>query len=224
MAKLSDLVLRTSEVTGVSLPTVREISRRLREGGLIHTGKGGRYGGAKMAPNDAARLLTALLIAGASTFSLADIVSLTKKYLALRAHGARGQRLALTRWGRQLGLPELCELKTGHTFDEAFTALMVSFLNGQYERRRAKWNWGSVLLTIETDPEPQAQITIAGDGYWSLFYVRRAAADHINPAAAKKWSDIPENQTFDLTVRSQITEMTLKCIGLLLRKPELADG
>jgi hypothetical protein len=45
MAKLSDLVLRSSEITGVPLPTVREISRRLRENHLIQTGVGGRYGG-----------------------------------------------------------------------------------------------------------------------------------------------------------------------------------
>ena len=70
VAKLKDLVERCSEVTGVPLPTVREISRRLRENDLIQTGVGGRYGGADMKPEHAASRLTALMIVKTSATSM----------------------------------------------------------------------------------------------------------------------------------------------------------
>src|SRR5271170_3484731 len=102
MAKLSDLILCTSEVTGIPEGTVREISRRLREDGLIGTGKGGRYGGAEMTPNDAASLLTALLIVRASSISLSDIARLTKGHLkGLTSHNPRGHRMVLGGWDRR---------------------------------------------------------------------------------------------------------------------------
>src|SRR4029077_11225564 len=91
MAKLSELVLRTAEVTGIPEATVREVSRRLREGGLIQTGKGGRYGGAGMTPKDAASLLTGLLIVKASSTPFNEIASLTKDHLrALTSHVGHG--------------------------------------------------------------------------------------------------------------------------------------
>src|SRR6476660_7040151 len=70
MAKLSDLISCTSAIMGVPFPTVQEVSRRLREAGIIQTGKGGRYGGIGMTPSDATSLLTTLLIMRASFASL----------------------------------------------------------------------------------------------------------------------------------------------------------
>jgi hypothetical protein len=224
MAKLSHLVLRTSEVTGISLPTVREVSRRLRESGLIRTGKGGRYGGADMTPNDAARLLTALLIVRGSAGSMADIVSHTKTYLILPSHGARDNRFVLARWSRQLGLPELCELKPGHTFESAFTALIGSFSNGQFERRMEEWGSGSAHVALETLPDPEVRITITGDLIWTLLFVRRVAAKYITPKIPTRWSYIYEGNRFDLSVRSEISQETLKSIGLLLQKSETTHG
>jgi len=230
MTKLSDLVLRTSDVTGVPLATVREISRRLREGGLIRTGKGGRYGGADMTPHDAARLLTALLIVRVSASSLADIVSHTKAYLDLQSHGARGRGFALGNWERQLGLPELTDLKSGHTLESAFTALIASFLNNQFERRMDKWGSGSVELTIMSArplggiSEPEARITITGDKLWTLLYLRPAAAKYITPTMPTKWSDIFLAEQFDLSVQSRISEATLKSVGLLLQDSKTTHG
>jgi hypothetical protein len=56
------------------LPTVREISRRLREARLIRQGKGGRYGAVQiMTPDDAASLLTALMLVKASAASFSAV-------------------------------------------------------------------------------------------------------------------------------------------------------
>src|SRR6516164_9520342 len=81
MAKLSDLISCCSDVTGVPPAAVREISRRLREGRLIRTGTGGRYGGADMTHDDASSLLTALLIDRTTSVSLSQIVWLTRSHL-----------------------------------------------------------------------------------------------------------------------------------------------
>jgi hypothetical protein len=223
MAKLSDLVLSISEVTGVRVPTVREISRRLREGGLIRTGKGGRYGGADMSPNDAARLITALLIVRASGVSLTDIVSHTRTYLGLQSHGARGRSLVLARWSHRIGLPELTELKPGHTFEDALTGLIISFSNRRFEQMMDKWGSGGVLLTIESPtgfPHPEARIHLVGDRGRVLYYVRRAAAKILDPKIPTKWSDIYEGKQADLGVQSYIGPSTLKVIGSLLQNAE----
>src|SRR5690242_721425 len=117
MAKLSDLVVQTSQVTGIGEATVRELARRLREAELIGTGKGGRYGGADMSSRDAARLLTGLLIVRATSLPLNEIAALTSIYLkGIKAHTGRGKQMVLARWDRNLGLHALCELDRGHTF------------------------------------------------------------------------------------------------------------
>src|SRR5262249_12272844 len=133
MAKLSNLILQTADVTGIPEATVREISRRLREGGLIKTGRGGRYGGADMTPNDAAYLLSGLLIARATSLSFTDIAAMAASLMkGLTSHHPRGHRMIPARWDPRLELSELCKLKAGHSFGEAFVALIASFMNGEF--------------------------------------------------------------------------------------------
>src|SRR6266849_2432707 len=119
MAKLSDLILCTSEITGIPQATVREVSRRLREGHLIQTGKGGRYGGADMMPRDAVILLTALLIVRGFSVPFTNVASLTRGYLRLTAHRPYRDRMVWARWDRRLALAQLCRLESGHTFEDA---------------------------------------------------------------------------------------------------------
>jgi hypothetical protein len=230
MAKLSDLVLRTSRVTGIPTPTVREVARRLREAGFISTGKGGRYGGAHMTPRDAAGLLTALLIVRATAISMAEIAPITKAYLrGLTSHSPRGHRMVLDRWDRRLRLPELCRLNSFHTFEDAFTALIASFVNRDFERGMAKWNCVSLFVKIGRPrpvgsrvPQPEAKIEFETGAFdrLDLFYISRRTAKRIEAISARKWSDIPEDVEFDMYVGAEISERTLKSIGLLLRDSE----
>jgi hypothetical protein len=233
MAKLTDLVRCTSEVTGIPVATVREVSRRLREDDLIQTGKGGRYGGAEMTASDAASLLTALLIMRASSHSLSEILPLTKIHLrSLKSYSGRVQRMVSGRWDRRLGLSELCQLKPGHSFEDALTELIASFVNNDFERAMPKLDTVSLFITVANprpvagvSPEPEAKIEFetGAFGRLGLFYLRRREAERSGMAAAKKWSDIPQNRRFDLGVSAQITEATLKSVGLLLRNSEATD-
>jgi hypothetical protein len=224
MARLSDLVQRTSEVTGTPVPAVRELGRRLREGGLIRTGKGGRYGGSDMTQRDAARLLTALLITKAEGTSLTNIVSQTKTCLALKAHGARGRGLVIAPWNRRLGIPELCELKPGHSLEDAFTALIAVFSSQHFEGWMRKQGAGEVLLTLnnsqleELMPEHAARIFIAGfKKAWMMTYMKASVAVLVDPTIPKAWSDFSARAGSDLFVESMITGRTFKAIGDLLQ-------
>ncbi len=233
MAKLSDLVSRSSEATGVPVATVREISRRLREAELIRTGMGGRYGGADMMPSDAASLLTALLIVRASSVSLADIVALTRSHLNFRAYKPDSHPLLMGRWDPPLFLPQLERLKRGHTFGDSLSALIGSIANGDLKRATKDWalirprriapSFTLDVFVNSPKPHPEAWIEFGAPAFdrLSLIYVRPQDVKMvIIPDAPRKWSDLSADTGFDLTVRASITENTLSSIGLLLRNSE----
>jgi hypothetical protein len=228
MAKLSDLVLRSSEITGVPLPTVREISRRLRENHLIQTGVGGRYGGADMTPEHAAGLLTALMIVRTSATSMRSVARLTRSHLEdLKSYSGR--------WSRILALPQLRGLKSAHTFGDAFTALLASIADGDLERAIKKWaldkphGTGSFFeLTVKIDsPNPflQASIEFHTSAFdrLTMFYTR--PRDKVTfEGLPRRWSDISEEPRYDLRVSATLQDPTLKSIGLLLRNSEVEYG
>jgi hypothetical protein len=226
MAKLSDLVLRSSEITGVPLPTVREISRRLRENHLIQTGVGGRYGGADMTPEHAAGLLTALMIVRTSATSMRSVARLTRSHLEdLKSYSGR--------WSRVLALPQLRGLKPAHTFGDAFTALLASIADGDLERAIKKWaldkphGTGSFFeLTVKIDsPKPflQASIEFHTPSRLTMFYARPRDKLTLEDWP-RRWSDISEEPGYDLRVSATLQESTLKSIGLLLRNSEVEYG
>jgi hypothetical protein len=220
MAKLSDLITRSSEVTGVPIPTVREISRRLREARLISTGKRGRYGGTDMAPGDAASLLTGLLIARASTASLDEVTLLTKSHLQdLACQGDDDGRS----WSNWLALPQLSRLKLGHTFGDALIALIASISNGDMERSIEKRNadrqrgiarYFEIKVEInKPTPHQEAKIGFRTPTFFqSVVYLRRGDIVLYPP---RTWSDV-EDLGDDLRVSAAISESTLKAIGDLL--------
>jgi hypothetical protein len=221
MAKLSDLVLRSSEITGVSVATVREIGRCLREAGLISTGQRGRYGGAEMVPRDAACLLTALLIVRASAAPLSDITFLTKAHMQnLIARGDDDRRS----WSNKLALPQLSNLKFSHTFGDAFSALIASISNGDVERSIRKWSsrrrHGTTprfeIKVQINKPAPHQEALIgfrAATFDQSVVYLRQGDLVLYPPQG---WSDI-DDLGYDLRVSATIHEPTLKAIGVLLR-------
>jgi hypothetical protein len=233
MAKLSDLIFRTSDVTGVPFATVQEVSRRLREGGLIQTGKGGRHGGADMTPHDAASLLTALLIVRASSISLSEIVRLTRINLRdFRSYSSQGDRLVLDTWDQKLALPQLCRLKSGHTFGEALTALISSVANGDLKHAITVWASNrphGVAPYFEFEakingPRPYSEARIdfntsAFDAW--LIYLRPQDTKKFKVVLTpppRKARDLFELEPlgFDLVVTATIRQETLTEIGRLL--------
>jgi hypothetical protein len=229
MAKLSDLISCTSEVTGVPVATVQEVSRRLREGGLIQTGKGGRYGGADMAPEDAAGLLTALLVLKASSASLSEIVRLTRFHLReLKAHSDKGDHHVFDTWDQPLALPQLCRLKKGHTFGESLSALISSISKGELTNAVADWasrrpQGVAAFFQFEVRldgprPHSAAQITFntAAFEMW-LTYLR--PLDRAVPVPLpRKARDLLrlKSHGFNLVVASSVDQETLTAIGTLL--------
>jgi DNA-binding IscR family transcriptional regulator len=221
MAKLSDLVSRSAEITGVPRPTVQEVSRRLREANLIQTGKGGRYGGAAMTPQDAASLLTALMIVRTSAPSMRTVAQLTRSHLReLKSYSGR--------WRRDVAPPQLYRLKPTHTFGDAFSALLASIAEGDLENTIKEWaqygpfgtgfffdltvNIGSLL------PFPEASIEFQTPAFdrWTMSYYRPRDKKNITPLP-RRWSEGAVGWAYDLQVSATIREPTLKSIGLLLR-------
>jgi hypothetical protein len=235
MAKLSDLVSCTSKVTGVSLATVQEAGRRLREGKLIQTGTGGRYGGADMAAEDAASLLTAILILRASSASLSEIVRLTRFHLKeLRAHN-QGDRFVLDSWHQELALPQLCRLKKGHTFGDALTSLINSISNGDLDKAIKYWassrprNVGPYfdfgVTVYGPRPFSEAQIYFRTSAFErDLNYLR--PLDRVKPVAMRRSArDLREIKPlgFNLVVSAGIDDYTLAEVGALLARVERND-
>jgi hypothetical protein len=224
MAKLSALVSRTSDVTGMPVETVRELGRRLREAGLIGTGAGGRYGGADMTPRDAAGLLTALLIVRASSISLTKIMQHTEDHLrGLKSHRPSGHRMVPARWSKAVRLPELCRLKTGHSFGEAFTALIASFSTQDFQRAMKEFGTVDVavrVISARPDPEVRIEFFIGKSGHMQLIYILPREAKRSEVVSPRKWSDIRDDLHFDMAVQANVGQATLKAIGLLLRDSE----
>jgi DNA-binding transcriptional ArsR family regulator len=199
MAKLSELVSETSEITGVPIATVREIGRRLREAGLIRTGKGGRYGGADMTSSDAASLLTALLLSRASFLFHSDIVAQTRLYLNdFKAYHVK--RDFMGRWDHRISLPKLCELDRGHTFGDALIAL-IDFRNFLRDFRVE-------VGVVSPRPFPRAYIQFYTPRFGTI------ALDYLLPRDAQKQfsvdsPDLYPQVPFDLLVTSIISHDSL---------------
>jgi hypothetical protein len=232
MAKLSDLVLLTSQITGLPEATVREVSRRLREAGLIQTGKGGRYGGADMMPKDAVSLLTGLSIVRAFSVPITEIAPITRAYLRrLTSHRPHRDCMVSARWDTRLALTQLRRLKSGHTFEDAFTALIASFSNGEFEREMVKWNGVNLIIELygalpgdvpDTDPGAIIYLNTGTFGEHNLAYIRHGSAGASYKVLPKNWSEIPGPSVFfDLTVSASYRLPTLKSIGLLLKNSGL---
>jgi hypothetical protein len=229
MAKLSDLISCASKVTGVPFATAQEVSRRLREGGLIQTGKGGRYGGADMAPEDAASLLTGLLVLKASSVSLSEIVRLTRFHLReLKAHRDNGNRHVLDTWDQPLALPQLCRLRKGHAFGESLSAFISSISKGELTNAVAEWTARRphgvapfFAFQVRVDgPRPhsaaQIRFNTAAFEMW-LTYLR--PLDRVVPVPPpRKTRDLLELKPrgFNLVVSADVDEETLTAIGTLL--------
>jgi hypothetical protein len=121
MASPAQLVDAVSDATGVSLPTIVDIDRKLVKGNLRTVGGRG-FSAAQMTPLDAARLLTAVLASPQANAS----VDAVERYAQTRIDKARSSE---TLFGAA-NLDDLAALPARHSFVDAVAALIASASTG----------------------------------------------------------------------------------------------
>jgi hypothetical protein len=208
MATPGQLVEALHLVTGIPLPTIVDLDRKLVIGGLRTKGGRGLHA-AQMTPLDAARLMTALL--GSSHANAA--VDAVRRYAATRCENDRSS-------DEQFGpskIDELTSLAANHSFVDAMTALIGAI------------STGSLAKLIDDDAE--------GTGpHIEIFALTRATRGRIRisglpdgltasmeyipcPAAAKRTTRrgmAIEQGSGDLEQSRRITEQTIFRVAKIL--------
>jgi hypothetical protein len=212
MASPAELVRTVSSATGVPLPTVVDIDRRLVKGKL--RAKAGRgFNAAQMTPLDAARLLTAVLASGQAN-AAADAV---ERYTKTRIDKTRSSDKL---FGAE-GLDDLAALPARQSFVDALTALIVSASSGSLARLIAtsEDGWIPHIEVFAFTWAVRGRIRVAGlpNGLTaSVEYV--PATTRIKPSHAKKLARTAgsDDSTGDLEQSRRVTERTILPIAALL--------
>jgi hypothetical protein len=121
MASPAQLMTTVSDATGVPLPTITDIDRRLVKGNLRT--KGGRgFNAARMTPLDAARLLTAILGSPQANTSAEAVLRYAETHVDRRrsSEGLFGG----------IEVDDLAHLPARHSFVDGLAALIGSAANG----------------------------------------------------------------------------------------------
>lgn len=202
MAGPAQLIQAVSVTTGVPLPTVTDIDRRLVKVGLRSKGGRGRSA-ANMTPLDAARLLTAILAAPQATLSVEAVT----RYAETKPDKTRSTDGLF----RQVELDDLSRLPARHGFVDALAALIASVSTGSLHRLMAKVGKGW-QLQIEVFAFTRAtwgRIRLAGlpNGLTaSLEYRPTKSSGHVATTA----------HTGDLEQSRRITAATILPVARLL--------
>ena len=212
MASPAELVQTVSSLTGVALPTVVDIDRKLVKAGLRT--KGGRgFNAARMSPLDAARLLTAVL-AGPQATEAADAV---ERYSNTHADKTcSSEKLFAT-----AKLADLGTLPDPHSFVDALAALISSASTGALAELVASEEMPSIEVFAFTRAV-RGRIRIAGlpDGLTaSVEYCPAPATPRSSRHKRRPVRDAPEDERIgDLEQSRRITERTIWPIARLLAK------
>ena len=219
VAKLRDLVAVISDVTNISVTTVKEVARRLRESQLIQTGKGGRYGGAEMQVSDAVSLFAGLLALKASGVSLEAMPPITRALLRAKGQGIYNGTRRAARWPRELQLPLLQHLQAGHSFKDALSALVASEISGDLARhaKRVEGQQREPLSVEVHYPEFSARID---------FTVPRTRGSGPRAYTSVDVDYLPQNGLGApaLRISAAITLPAISEVAALLNAPGLAEG
>lgn len=213
MASPAQLVQVVSGTTGVPLPTVVDIDRKLVIGKLRT--KGGRgFSVAQMTPLDAARLLTAVLTCPQAN-AAADAVG---RYAETRVDKMRSSEKLFG----AAGLDDLAGLPARHGFIDALAALIESASTGSLAEliAKAKSDWVPSIEVFAFTRAVHGRIRIAG-----LPSGRTASIEYV-PASADRTSG-PDRRNRSRIVRAgdwigdleqsrRITEGTILPIAELL--------
>jgi hypothetical protein len=203
-----------SATTGVPLPTVVDIDRKLVKGKLRT--KGGRgFNAAHMTPLDAARLLTAVLGSPQANTS----VEAVERYAKTRVDKARSSDKLFG----AAKLDDLAALPARHSFVDALAALIVSAATGSLAKLTANSSdgWLPHIEVFAFTRATRGRIRIAGlpNGLTaSLEYI--SAVAETKPARAKKIGRrrdaLADESVGDLEQSRRITERTVLAIARLL--------
>jgi len=214
MATPAQLVRTVSAATGVPLPTVVDIDRKLVTGKLRT--KGGRgFSAAQMTPLDAARLLTAVLASPQSNAA----VEAVERYAQTRVDKARSGD---TLFGA-ITLDDLAALPARHGFVDALAALIVSASSGSLARliTESGDGWVPHIEIFAFTRATRGRIRISGlpNGLTATVEYVPAPAG-IKPARAKKIGGsriaVADDSVGDLEQSRRITECTILPIAGLL--------
>ena len=216
MATPAQLVKMISDVTGVPLPTIVDIDRKLVKGKLRT--KGGRgFNAARMTAQDAARLLTAVLASPQANAS----VEAVGRYANTRVDKARSSEKLFG----AAKLDDLAALPARYGFIDALAALIASASTGSIAKLMASSNdgWLPHIEIFAFTRATHGRIRIAGlpKGLTaSLEYIPLPVEE--NPTRTKKISrrrDADDGMG-DLEQSRRITEQTILSIARLLAAGE----
>jgi hypothetical protein len=221
MASPAQLVRTVSLVTGLPLPTIVDIDRKLVEAKLRT--KGGRgFSAARMTSLDAARLLTAILASPQANVAASAVV----RYAATHPDRTRSSDAFFA----SAKLNDLAALPANHSFVDGLAAVIASAVNGPLAKIIAAAD-ERAPPTIEVFAFTQAtrgRIRIAGlpNGLTaSMEYVPAPTA--AKPPRAKKVGrrhGAPgDEDTGDLEQSRRITERTILPIAKLLVEEKYHD-
>jgi len=214
MATPAQLVNAVSGATGVPLPTIVDIDRKLVKGKL--RSKGGRgFNAAQMTALDAARLLTAVLGSPQANTS-AEAVN---RYAHTRVDSARSSEKLFD----DARLDDLAALPARHSFVDGLAALIASASTGSLARLMSvsKDGWTPHIEVFAFTGVTYGRIRIAGlpDGRTASVEYRPVPLE-VKPPRVKKVSRKRDAHTTeapgDLEQSRRITERTILTIAKLL--------
>lgn len=207
MATPAQLVQTISSATGVPLPTVVDIDRKLVKAKL-RTKEGRGFNAAQMAPLDAARLLTAVL-GSAHANTAADAVARYAKTWPDRTRSS--EKLFATAM-----LDDLTKLSARHSFVDALGALITSAATGSLAKLIAitEDGWKPMIEVFAFTRATRGRIRIAG-----LPNGLTASIEYIPAPGGRNSRRKPgrtEEESGDLEQSRRITERTILPVAALL--------
>jgi len=212
MATPAQLVHMVSSATGVPLPTIVDIDRKLVMGKLRT--KGGRgFSAAQMTPLDAARLLTAVL---ASPQANAAAEAVERYAITCPDRACSSDRLFAT-----AKIDELATLPARHGFVDALAALISSANTGSLARMMdgSREGWRPSIEVFAFTRATRGRIRISGLPQGLTAIVEYApATTAIKPQRGRRIRRIAvtDNGAGDLEQSRRITERTILPIAELL--------
>jgi len=209
MASPAQLVQTVSDATGIPLPTITDIDRRLVKAKLRTLGGRG-LSAARMAPLDAARLLTAIL-GSPQANAAAEAV---ERYALTRPDKTSSSDSGFAR----IELEELAALPARHSFVDALAALITSAAGGSLARlMAASEGWSPRIEVFGFTRAVRGRIRIAGmpNGHTASIEYDAPAIARPTKSKARRAAMLDQREG-DLEQSRRVTERTILSIAELL--------